>query len=283
LKPEISPALGKVTLLDGRQMPPIGFGTYPLKGADAVATVSNAIDAGYRLIDTAVHYENEREVGEAVRRADVPREQLFLCSKLPGRHHVYDDAIASTRMSLQTMGLDYLDMHLIHWPNPHLDRYVEAWRALVALQQDGLIRSIGVSNFTREHLERIISATGVTPAVNQIEMHPMLPQTDLRALHDELGVTTVAWSPLGRGSVALQAPAIAAAAQRCEVALAQVVLRWHVELGAIPVPKSANTDRQRQNLDVFDFELTADEIAAISAFAQADGRMGGDPDLHVEL
>lgn len=168
------------TLNDGNLLPAIGFGTYPLKGEEAVAAIGTALQAGYRLIDTAVNYRNEAEVGEAVRRSGIPREQIQVTSKLPGRDHAYDDAIASVRGSLSRLGLDYIDLHLIHWPNPRIDKYAQAWQALVDLREQGLVRSIGVSNFSAEHLHRIIEASGVTPAVNQIELHPRFPQAHMR-------------------------------------------------------------------------------------------------------
>ena len=185
-------------LNDGTTIPPIGFGTAGLRGDDAVAAVTSALENGYRLIDTAVNYGNEAEVGEAIRRSGVPREEIVVTSKIPGRHHGYDDAIASTRESLERLGLDRIDLHLIHWPNPNREKYAEAWRALVRLREDGLVRSIGVSNFTGEHLRRIIDDSGVTPVLNQIELHPYFPQPEMRGVDDELGIVTEAWSPLGK-------------------------------------------------------------------------------------
>jgi 2,5-diketo-D-gluconate reductase A len=271
-------------LNDGREIPAIGFGTYPLTGDDGVAAVVSAIEAGYRLIDTAVNYRNEVEVGEALRRSGVPREELFVCSKLPGRHHGYDDARRSTEESLQRLGVDYLDLHLIHWPNPSRGQYVDAWRALVDLRRDGLVRSIGVSNFTAEHLQRAIDATGVTPAVNQIELHPYFPQEQMREVNEKRGIRTESWSPLGKRQAPFTEPAVAAAAQRHAVTPAQVILRWHLQLGTVPIPKSATPQRQRQNLDVFNFELSNDEVAAITALGRPDGRLfGGDPETHEEL
>ena len=175
------------TLNDGSTLPAVGFGTYPLKGDGAVATLVSAIEAGYRLLDTAVNYGNEREVGEAVRACGLPREELQVASKIPGRHHGYDDAVASVHGSLERLGLDYLDLHLIHWPNPSVGKYVEAWQALVDLKEQGLVRSIGVSNFTQDHLTRIIDATGVTPSVNQIELHPRYTQQWMRQVDEGLG------------------------------------------------------------------------------------------------
>lgn len=272
------------TLNDGSTLPAIGFGTYPLKGAAGVTVIRSAIESGYRLIDTAVNYENEREVGEAIRSSGVPREELRVTSKLPGRDHGYDDAVASVHGSLERLGLTYLDLHLIHWPNPSRDRYVDAWRALVDRREQGLVRSIGVSNFTAEHLRRVIDATGVTPAVNQIELHPYFPQPQLREVHDRLGIRTESWSPLGKRQAPFAEPAVAEAAAQHGVSPGQVILRWQVQLGCVPIPKSATPERQRQNLDVFGFELTDDEVAAITALGRPDGRLfGGDPDTHEEM
>jgi len=271
------------TLNDGTTLPAIGFGTYPLKGDDGIVAVTSALEVGYRLLDTAVNYENEREVGEAIRRSGLPREEIQVASKIPGRHHGYDDAVASVRGSLERLGLDHLDLQLIHWPNPSVDRYPEAWRALVDLQKDGLVRSIGVSNFTEQHLARIIDDTGVTPSVNQIELHPYFPQVEMRAVHERLGIRTESWSPLGKRQAPFTEPPVAAAAERHGVTPGQVILRWQVQLGSVPIPKSATPERQRQNLDVFGFELTDDEVAAITALGRAHGRLfGGDPDVHEE-
>lgn len=272
------------TLNDGHEIPAIGFGTYPLRGEEGVAAVMSAIEVGYRLLDTAVNYGNEREVGEAIRRSDVPSDDLFVTSKIPGRHHGYDDAIASTHESLEQLGLDHLDLHLIHWPNPGVGRYVEAWRALVDLREQGLVRSIGVSNFTEAHLARIVDATGVTPAVNQIELHPYFPQPDMRRVHEKLGIRTESWSPLGKRQAPFEEPPVAEAAKAHGVSPAQVILRWQVQLGCIPIPKSATRERQVANLEVFGFELSSAEVKAISSLAREDGRLfGGDPDHHQEM
>ena len=271
-------------LNDGTTIPAIGFGTYPLRGEDGIAAIVSAIGAGYRLVDTAVNYDNEAEVGEAIRRSGVPRDEVVVASKIPGRHHAYDDAITSVRESLARLGLERTDLHLIHWPNPSRGAYVEAWRALVQLQKDGLVRSIGVSNFTEEHLTRIIDDTGVTPAVNQVELHPRFPQVELREVHERLGIRTEAWSPLGKRRAPLDEDAVTAAATVHGVSPGQVILRWHVQLGSLPIPKSADPARQAQNLDVFGFELTAEQVAAISGLAEPDGRLfGGDPDTHEEM
>lgn len=271
-------------LSDGTTLPAIGFGTYPLRGSNGVDSIVSAIEAGYRLLDTAVNYDNELEVGEAIRRSGIPREDLIVTSKLPGRHHGYDEAIASVRESLDRLGLDYLDLHLIHWPNPSVDRYVEAWRALVEVQRQGLVRSIGVSNFTEHQLNRVIEDSGVTPVVNQIELHPAFPQEQMRAVNERLGIQTESWSPLGKRQPTYAEAPVADAAARLGVGPAQVILRWQVELGSIPIPKSASPQRQRANLDIFGFELTAVEVAAISALGRPDGRLfGGDPETHEEM
>ena len=194
-----------------------------------------------------------------------------------------DDAVASVRGSLERLGLDHLDLQLIHWPNPSVGRYAEAWRALVDLQKEGLVRSIGVSNFTEAHLTRIIEETGVTPAVNQIELHPYFPQAPMRAVNERLGIRTESWSPLGKRQAPFTEPPVATAAEKYAVTPGQVILRWQVQLGSIPIPKSATPTRQRENLDVFGFSLTDDEVAAITGLGRPDGRLfGGDPDHHEE-
>jgi diketogulonate reductase-like aldo/keto reductase len=271
-------------LNDGTTIPAIGFGTSQLSGQKAIEAVGSALREGYRLIDTAASYGNEAEVGEAIRRSDVPREELVVTSKIPGSHHAYDDAIRSTEESLQRLGLERLDLHLVHWPNPKLGRYPETWRALVDLRERGLVRSIGVSNFTEQHLARIIEDTGVTPVVNQIELHPFFPQQGMREVHERLGIVTESWSPLGRRRAPFEAAPVAEAAKRHGVSPAQVVLRWHLQLGALPIPKSSTPERQRENLDVDGFELSGAEVDAITGMAEPDGRLfGGDPETFQDV
>ena len=271
-------------LNDGTTIPAVGFGTSGLKGEDAVTAIVSALEIGYRLIDTAVNYGNEVEVGEAIRRSGVPRDEIVVTSKIPGRAHGYDDAIASTRESLERLGLDHIDVHLIHWPNPKRDKYAEAWRALVQLRDDGLVRSPGVSNFTGEHLRRVIAETGVTPVLNQIELHPYFPQEEMRGVHDELGVVTESWSPFARKQAVFEEAAVRAAAEAHGATPGQVIQRWHLQIGALPIPKSATPSRQRENLELDGFELTDDEVAAISGLGDPDGRLfGGDPDTHEEM
>jgi diketogulonate reductase-like aldo/keto reductase len=231
-----------------------------------------------------VNYGNEMTVGEAVRRSGVPRAEFRVTSKLPGRHHAYDDAIVSTHESLGRLGLDHIDVHLIHWPNPKRDQYTEAWRALVDLQRDGLVTTIGVSNFTAEHLDRIMDSSGVVPAINQVEMHPYFPQEELRAFHDSLGIRTVAWSPLAKAKAVFEEEPVRDAAAAHGVSPAQVVLRWHFQLGSVPIPKSTIPEHQVTNADIFEFELSDHEVAAITALGREDGRLfDGDPDEHYEM
>ena len=271
-----------VTLNDGVAFPELGLGTYGLRGEEGIAAVVAALDSGYRLLDTAVNYENEREIGEAVRRSPIDRAELLVATKIPGRHHGYEGAIQSTTESLAVLGLDWIDLSLIHWPNPSVDKYVDTWRAMIDLRERKLLRSIGVSNFTEAMLTRLIDETGVVPAVNQVELHPYFPQTALRAFHAEHGIRTESWSPLARRSELLQEQVLQELGEINGVTPTQVVLRWHVEVGSTPIPKSADPDRQRENADVFGFALTADEIAAISALER--GRLwGADPDTHEEM
>jgi diketogulonate reductase-like aldo/keto reductase len=261
-----------ITLNDGLILPVIGFGTYKLNGAAGVNTMLSAIDTGYRLLDSAFNYENEGAVGEAVRRSSVPREQLLVTSKLPGRHHTYKEALATIQESLFRAGLDYYDLYLIHWPNPSKDLYVEAWQALIDAKRWGLIRSIGVCNFLPEHLERIIKETGVTPSVDQVELHPYFNQEKQRAWNKEHGIVTESWSPLARANRLLKDTTIKKIADAHNKSIPQVILRWHIQLGALPLPKSSSPKRQLDNLSVFDFSLTDDEMQTIAGLSRPDGR-----------
>lgn len=270
-------------LNDGHELPAIGFGTYPLRGEAGVAAIVSALHAGYRLIDSAVNYENEGAVGEAIRRSGVPREEITITSKLPGRHHSYAHAVTCAQESAYRLGVEQIDLYLIHWPNPLTGHYAEAWQALVDLRHSGLLRSIGVSNFLSEHLNRIIAETGVTPAVNQIELHPRFNQDQQRRVNAELGVLTQSWSPLGRAS-ALEDPAITTVARQTGRTPGQVVLRWQIQLGCVPLPKAASPARQAENLAVFDFELDDAQMAAISGMTAEDGRLfGTHPASHEEM
>jgi diketogulonate reductase-like aldo/keto reductase len=271
-------------LNDGETLPGIGFGTYPLRGEDGTQAMVNALENGYRYLDSAVNYQNEAEVGEALRRSGLPRDDVRLATKIPGRLHAKDLALQSLRDSAKRFGVDRIDVALIHWPNPSRRLYRQAWQALVEAQREGLVRTIGVSNFTEEHLRIVIDDSGVTPAVNQVELHPYFPQAELRAVHERLGILTQAWSPLGKNPSPFGEPPVVTAARGHDVSPARVVLRWHVQLGTMPLPKSANPQRQRDNLDLDGFALTDDEVASISDLGRADGRrFGGDPDTHEEM
>ncbi|MGA4985804.1 aldo/keto reductase [Streptomyces cellulosae] len=269
------------TLNDGTTIPAIGLGTWPMDDAEAERAVTTALHAGYRLIDTAANYRNETGVGRAVAGAGVPREEIVLTTKLPGRHHGYEETLASFEESRARLGLDHVDLYLIHWPLPRVDKYVDSWKAMIKLREDGLVRSIGVSNFTPAHVERLEKETGVLPSVNQVELHPFFPQEELRAHHADKGVLVESWSPLGRGSQLLDDLAVAAVADAHGVTPAQAVLRWHVQLGAVPVPKSSDPERQRANLDVFGFELDDAQMRTLSD--RAHRRIGGDPEVHEEF
>lgn len=260
-------------LNDGHQLPKIGLGTFQIRGYQGVDQILNAIQIGYRLLDTSTNYDSEGAVGEAIRRSGIPRSQFYVTTKLPGKYHHFDDALKIIEESLLRLGLDYLDLYLIHWPLPKRDNYVEAWQALIEAQRRGLVRSIGVSNFEKEHLDKIISATGVTPAVNQNEIHPYWPQESLVATNQEYGIVTEAWSPLGRGSSELTEPLILKLAEKYDKNAGQIILRWHIQRGILPVAKSTTPQHQRLNLDIFDFTLTETEVSQISDLERKDGRV----------
>lgn len=277
-------SIPEVTLNDGHKLPNLGLGTYQLKGGSGLQQVLAAIKSGYRLIDSATNYDNEGIVGKAIRMSGVPRAEFFVTSKLPGKYHDYESARDAIQESLARMGLDYFDLFIIHWPLPKRGLYVEAWQALVDAQKQGLIRSIGVSNFEPEHLDRIIEKTGVTPAVNQIEVHPYWIQEENLLENLRRGVKVQAWSPLGRGSSALKEPIVQEIADKYGKSTSQIITRWHLDRGIIPVLRSANPAHQRENLDVFDFELTNSEITAINDLNRADGRIDGqDPNEYEEF
>ena len=272
------------TLNDGLKVPAIGFGTYSLNGEEGVKSIASAMDAGYRLIDTAFNYENEGAVGRAIRENSVSRDELLISSKLPGRHHAYQEALVTIEESLYRAGLDYYDLYLIHWPNPKQDMYVEAWQAMIEAKKRGYIRSIGVSNFLPEHNERLIKETGVAPSLNQIELHPFFDQAEQRRKDSEYGIVTEAWSPLGRGNDIVQNEKIIGIAEAHGKTGIQVILRWHIQLGAIPIPKSGSLLHQQENIDIFDFELTENEMEIISSFSLEDGRLWGqDPSVYEEF
>lgn len=273
-----------VTAYDGLTLPTIGFGTYKLKGNDGVETIARAINHGYTLLDSAFNYENEGTVGAAVRASGVDREQLIVTSKLPGRHHAFDQALVTVEESVLRTGLDYLDLYLIHWPNPVVNQYVEAWQALLEAKDRGLIKAVGVCNFLPEHLERLQSETGVLPSVNQIELHPYFPQLEALAYHRECGILTEGWSPLGRAGDVLIDPTIKKIADQHGVSSGEVILAWHVAVGSIPIPKASSDERQTQNLAAASLELTEEDISTITALGRPDGRIADqDPAVYEEF
>lgn len=272
------------TLNDGLKLPAIGLGTYKLNGRNGVEAMKNGISIGYRLLDSAFNYENEGAVGAAVRQCSVPRSELLITSKLPGRHHKYSEALLTVEESLFRAGLDYYDLYLIHWPNPITDRYVEAWQAMIEAKKRGMIRSIGVCNFLPHHLERLEKETGVLPSVNQIELHPYFNQQEPLAWNTEHGIVTESWSPLGRANNVLQEQAIIEIAKAHDKTVTQIILRWHIQLGALPIPKAASIEHLRENFEVFDFSLSKDEMSAINALSRKDGRLFNmDPDFYEEF
>ncbi|MBS4207370.1 aldo/keto reductase [Bacillus sp. FJAT-50079] len=273
-----------VTLNDGLVFPVIGLGTYNLKGNEGVNAITTAIDYGYRLLDTAYNYENEGTVGEAVRRTAIPREELLVTSKLPGRYHRYEQAVTAIQESLYRAQLDYYDLYLIHWPNPKQNHYVEAWQALIDAKKWGLIRSIGVCNFLPEHIERLEKETGVIPSINQIELHPFFNQAEQRKWHEEKGIFTESWSPLARANAVLDNEKLKKIADHHNKTISQIILRWHYQLGAIPIPKSSSPTRQLENLSIFDFNLDEAEMEMITGLSHSDGRLKNqDPATYEEF
>lgn len=264
-----------VKLNDGRHIPQLGMGVYQIPNETLPDVIAAGVELGYRLIDGAFFYDNEQGMGEGVRKADAPREDLFVTSKVWTRDHGFDQARRAIEISLKNTGLDYLDLMLIHWPCPNKNLYVETWKALIAAREDGQVKSIGVSNFNPDHLDRIIDETGVAPVLNQIELHPRMQQTTMRAENKKRGVLTQSWTPLG-GGAAFDSPIIQTIAARTGKTPAQIVLRWHMQIGASAIPRSARETRLAENIDVFDFDLTASEMDTISALDTAT-RLGPNP------
>lgn len=268
-----------IELRGGVEIPQLGFGVFQVPPSDTAAVARLALRAGYRHIDTAAAYGNEAGVGEAIRAAGLDRSDVFVTTKCWNDNQGYDKATEALKSSLRRLELEHVDLYLIHWPVPSLDRYLDTWRAFIDLQAEGLTLAIGVSNFQPAHLERIIAETGVTPAVNQIELHPRLQQLGLRREHVERGIVTESWSPLAQGRV-LDDPTITQIAAAHAKTAGQVVIRWHLQLGNVVIPKSVTPERIVENFDVFDFRLTDDEMDAIEAL-DADERTGPDPDTFV--
>ena len=270
------PTVPSLTMNNGLQIPQLGFGVFLVPPEETKQAVTEALKAGYRLIDTAQGYRNEEGVGAAIAESDVPRDELFITTKLTNSEQGYDTTLTAFDGSMEKLGIDVLDLFLIHWPQPMFDQYVDTWRAFEKLLADGRVRSIGVSNFEIPHLQRLMSETDVVPTVNQIELHPQFPQDELREFHAEHGILTESWGPLGQGKGLLEDPNIVEVARRKDRTPGQVVLRWHVQLGCIVIPKSVNPDRIQENIDLFDFELDDADMADISK-VRTGQRLGGDP------
>ncbi|WP_210059294.1 aldo/keto reductase [Microlunatus capsulatus] len=261
---------------DGRTIPQLGFGVFQIPQDETEVAVTTALEAGYRLIDTAQGYQNEEGVGAALAASDVAREDVFVTTKLTNGEQGYDSTLRAFDASMEKLRLDVLDLFLIHWPLPMFDLYTDTWKAFVRLQEEGRIASIGVSNFEVEHFEKLAAETGVVPAVNQIELHPQFPQAELRAYHAEHGILTESWGPIGQGKGLLEDERVRSVARKVGRTPAQVVLRWHVQLGLVVIPKSVTPSRIAENIAIFDFALDDDDLATI---AQVDtgGRLGPDP------
>lgn len=267
----------EVKLSGGVSIPQVGYGVFQIPPAETARAVAAALDSGYRSIDTAAAYGNEAGVGDAVRASGIPREDLFVTTKVWNSDHGYDSTLAAFDRSLRELRMDHVDLYLIHWPLPGRDRYLETWRALEHLLAEGRVRAIGVSNFHVPHLQRLIDSADVVPAVNQIELHPYLPQTHLRTFHAENGIATEAWSPLAQGAL-LADKAITGLSSKYGKSPAQIVLRWHVQLGTVVIPKSVTPARMRENIDVFDFELAEDDLLVLAELDNGT-RVGPDPDV----
>jgi 2,5-diketo-D-gluconate reductase A len=271
--------LPTLPLAPNEQIPQLGFGVFQVPPKQTEQPVAEALSVGYRHIDTAAAYRNEGPVGEAIHSSGLSRDEIFVTTKCWNDDQGYDQAKRACRASLERLELSHLDLYLIHWPVPAHDLYVETWKALIELQAEGLVRSIGVSNFEPEHLERVITETGVTPAINQVELHPHFQQVGLRREHERLGVLTEAWSPLGQG-LELEDPTIVQIASEHDRTPAQTIIRWHLQLGNVVIPKSVTPSRIRENLEVFDFALSDGQMAAIEAL-DAGTRIGPDPNTFV--
>jgi 2,5-diketo-D-gluconate reductase A len=269
-------AVPDITLNNGVTIPQLGFGVFQIKPEDTKQATLAALEVGYRHIDTAQMYGNEKEVGEAVRESGVDRDDIFVTSKLNNSSHAYDDALGAFDQTLKALGFDYLDLFLIHWPLPKVGDYVETWKAMEEIYGSGRVKAIGVSNFQRHHLRRLFDETRTVPAVNQIEVHPYLAQDDLRAFDAQNGILTEAWSPIAQGKV-LEDPTLVKIGEAHDKSPAQVTLRWHIQRGDIVFPKSVTRSRVEENFDVFDFELSDDQMQEVTGLDR-DERIGPDPD-----
>lgn len=267
-----------LTFHDGRTAPQLGFGVWQIEDDTVTGVVQAALEIGYRSVDTAAIYGNEAGVGRGIEQSGIPRDQLFVATKVWNTEHGHDLTRSAFDVSLDKLGLDYVDLYLIHWPVPKVDQYVQAWEAMIQLRDEGRAKSIGVCNFNRNHLEKLLDKTGVLPVVNQIELHPKFQQSALREFHAGHGIITEAWSPLGAGQL-WDNPALTSLAHKHRRSVAQIMLRWHLQLGNMVIPKSVTAARLQENYSVFDFKLDADDMTAIAALDSVDGRSGPDPEL----
>jgi len=272
-------------LSDGQHLPEIGFGTYKLNGFAGTQSILSAVDAGYRLFDTAFNYQNEGTVGQAIQQSHVNRDELIITSKLPGKYYSsYQDSIDLIQESLYRSKLDYFDLYLLHWPNPIDDHYLEAWHTLIQAQKFGLVKSIGVCNFLPEHIERLKKETNILPVVNQVELHPYFNQQELREYNNTQNILTQAWSPLGRASAILKDPVLVELAKKYHKNIGQLVLKWEISLGVLPIPKASSYARQKGNLDLFDFEISSSDMQRINDLTKPYGRTNNqDPAVYQEF
>ncbi|UEX91038.1 aldo/keto reductase [Staphylococcus ratti] len=272
------------TLNDGHIIEQIGFGTYKLNGINGVHAIHTALKAGYRVLDTAYNYENEGAVGKAIKQSGIPRKDITIISKLPGRYQSYDDVFQTIQESLFRLGVDYIDIYLIHWPNPRQGLYVEAWKAMIAAQKAGLIRSIGVCNFLPEYIDTLKEETGVLPVINQIELHPYFNQENMISFHKENDILIQAWSPIGRDNGVLNETCLKHLAVKYNKSVAQIVLKWHIQRGIMPIPKATKPHRQIENYTLFDFHLSEEDVHQINQLTREEGRRKGqDPASYEEF
>lgn len=272
-------------LSDGQHLPEIGFGTYKLNGFAGTQSILSAVDAGYRLFDTAFNYQNEGTVGQAIQQSHVTRDELIITSKLLGKYYSsYQDSIDLIQESLYRSKLDYFDLYLLHWPNPIDDHYLEAWHTLIQAQKFGLVKSIGICNFLPEHIERLKKEKNTLPVVNQVELHPYFNQQELREYNNTQNILTQAWSPLGRASAILKDPVLVELAKKYHKNIGQLVLKWEISLGVLPIPKASSYARQKGNLDLFDFEISSSDTQRINDLTKPDGRTNNqDPAVYQEF
>lgn len=266
-----------LTFYDGQTAPQLGLGTWKLTGDAAVPAIKAAVSHGYRAIDTAYIYYNEAEVGQGIAQCGIPRDELFITTKVWNNRHGHDSTKEAFRESLDKLKLDYIDLFLIHWPVPKEAQYIDTWKALIELRDEGLAKSIGVCNFEERHLQKLLDNTGVLPVVNQVELHPYFQQQELRKYHKSQGIITEAWSPLGQGTT-LADPVLNNIAQKHKATAAQVILKWHMQLGNMAIPKSANANRIRENFNIWQFRLDEEDMQRIAELDREDGRIGPDPE-----